>query len=73
MTDDRSRDHEGHAVHQPPPPRTGLKRWTGPGWLRVLWMTPLFGFIGLGDRLRDPLGRPLGPDLVGVPLVTVGD
>ncbi|HEY7561822.1 MAG TPA: hypothetical protein VH650_06580, partial [Gaiellaceae bacterium] len=35
--------HEAeHAVaHAPPPPRTGLRRLTGPGWLRALWMMPL--------------------------------
>jgi cytochrome c oxidase subunit I len=32
-------------VHAPPPRRTGIGRWTGPGWLRVLWVLPLaFGF-----------------------------
>jgi cytochrome c oxidase subunit 1 len=36
-----------HAETQAPPPR-GLKRWTGPGWLRALWMTPLFFGIGFG-------------------------
>ena len=40
--------HDGH--HGPPPPRTGWRRWTGPGWLRVLWMTPL-------DRLHRPRHR----------------
>jgi cytochrome c oxidase subunit I len=25
----------------PPPPRTGFRRVTGPGWLRVLWLVPL--------------------------------
>ena len=35
--------HEHHAA---PPPRTGIHRWTGPGWLRVLWVTPIF--IGIG-------------------------
>jgi cytochrome c oxidase subunit 1 len=34
--------HEAeHAVAGPPPPRTGFRRVTGPGWLRVLWMVPL--------------------------------
>ena len=34
--------HEAeHAVAHAPPPRRGLRRLTGPGWLRVLWMTPL--------------------------------
>jgi cytochrome c oxidase subunit 1 len=34
--------HEAeHAVAHAPPPRTGLRRLTGPGWLRALWITPL--------------------------------
>jgi cytochrome c oxidase subunit I len=33
--------------HAPPaPPRTGWRRVLGPGWLRVIWMTPLFFGIG---------------------------
>jgi len=37
--------HEAHdaergAAHAPPP-RKGLRRLTGPGWLRVLWFVPL--------------------------------
>src|SRR4051812_16874134 len=38
--------HDGH--HGPPPRRTGIRRFTGPGWWRVLWLTPLFGFAVLG-------------------------
>jgi cytochrome c oxidase subunit 1 len=30
----------------PPPPRTGLRRLTGPGWLRVLWTMPLGWVLG---------------------------
>ena len=30
------------------PPPTGLRRFTAPGWLRVLWMMPLFWGIGAG-------------------------
>ncbi|MEI8104547.1 MAG: cbb3-type cytochrome c oxidase subunit I [Actinomycetes bacterium] len=40
--------HDTHAHHAPAPPRTGIHRWTGPGWLRALWVTPLFGFACLG-------------------------
>jgi len=36
-----------HSVHHAPPPRTGLHRWTAPGWLRVLWVTPIFFGIGI--------------------------
>ncbi|HEY5296118.1 MAG TPA: cbb3-type cytochrome c oxidase subunit I, partial [Gaiellaceae bacterium] len=38
-----------HDHHVAPPARTGLRRLTSPGWLRVLWVTPLF--IGLGFAL----------------------
>ena len=30
-----------HAPVQPPPPRRGLRRLTGPGWLRALWLMPI--------------------------------
>jgi cytochrome c oxidase subunit I len=33
--------HEAGKAHGPPPPRKGLRRLTGPGWLRVLWFVPL--------------------------------
>jgi cytochrome c oxidase subunit 1 len=33
--------HEEHPVAAPPPRRTGLRRLTGAGWLRALWLTPL--------------------------------
>ena len=36
--------HETHAA----PPRAGWRRLTSPGWLRVLWVTPLFIGIGFG-------------------------
>src|SRR5207342_256561 len=35
-----------HTHHDAPPPPTGIHRWTAPGWLRVLWVTPIF--IGIG-------------------------
>ncbi len=34
-----------HGVYVPP---SGWHRWTYPGWLRVIWATPLFGALGLG-------------------------
>jgi cytochrome c oxidase subunit 1 len=37
-----------HEHHAPAPPRRGLRRWTGPGYLRALWLTPLFWGIGFG-------------------------
>ncbi|HET6697277.1 MAG TPA: cytochrome c oxidase subunit I [Gaiellaceae bacterium] len=34
--------HAEHTTaHAPPPPRRGMRRLTGPGWLRVLWTMPL--------------------------------
>jgi cytochrome c oxidase subunit 1 len=38
--------HEAHEAehvptHGPPPPRKGMRRLTGPGWLRVLWFVPI--------------------------------
>ena len=43
--------HDHHTVldHHVARARTGLRRWTGPGWLRVLWVTPIF--FGLGIAL----------------------
>ena len=37
-----------HDTHAAPPP-TGFRRLTAPGWLRVLWVTPIF--IGIGFAL----------------------
>jgi cytochrome c oxidase subunit 1 len=36
-----AREAEPEVVHGPPPPRKGLRRLTGPGWLRVLWFMPI--------------------------------
>jgi cytochrome c oxidase subunit I len=38
---------EAHG-HTPPPRRTGARRFTGPGWLRVLWTTPLAFLLATG-------------------------
>ena len=46
MTDVAHDTHEENGHHGAPPARTGLKRWTAPGWYRVLWCTPLFAGIG---------------------------
>src|SRR3954470_19909769 len=66
--------HDTH--HAPAPSPRGLRRWTAPGWLRVLWVTPLFGAFGLGlvCLLRwlagwDPVWY--APPLVTVELVTI--
>src|SRR5437773_796555 len=38
----------GHEDHAPKPPPTGWHRFTYPGWLRIAWFMPLFGFFWLG-------------------------
>ena len=39
---------EHHPAPAEPPPRRGLRRLTGPGWLRILWTMPLgFGLATL--------------------------
>ena len=47
MTDVAHTPHEAQP-HAPAPPRRGLKRLTGPGFLRAAWMTPLFWAFGTG-------------------------
>ena len=47
MTDVAHAAPEAHH-HAPAPPRRGIKRLTGPGFLRAAWMTPLFWAIGTG-------------------------
>jgi cytochrome c oxidase subunit 1 len=61
--------HDGH--HGPPPPRTGWRRWTGPGWLRVIWMTPLIGFIGIGITCAIRWAADWAPVWYAPPLITV--
>ncbi len=41
-------DTAAHGHHAPAPPRRGLERLTGPGYLRALWLTALFWGIGFG-------------------------
>jgi cytochrome c oxidase subunit 1 len=53
------REHEAPVVHAPPP-RRGIRRVTGPGWLRVLWALPL-GF-GLATALVIGARAALGFD-----------
>ncbi len=42
--------HAPHAPahHAPAPPRRGLRRATGPGYLRALWLAPLIWGVGFG-------------------------
>src|SRR5947199_1797566 len=67
--------HQEHHDHAAPPARAGFHRLTGPGWLRVLWVTPLFFGLGLGLPVLirwlahwDPVWK--GSVLVSVELVT---
>jgi cytochrome c oxidase subunit I len=39
---------ERHPHAGPARPPSGWRRLTAPGWLRVLWMTPLFALLGIG-------------------------
>jgi cytochrome c oxidase subunit 1 len=45
-------EHGEHGLHggrhEPPAPPTGWRRLTAPGWLRVLWLSPLFAALALG-------------------------
>ena len=43
---DQTEEHEAPAA--PRPRRTGLWRLLAPGWLRAIWMTALFGALGVG-------------------------
>ena len=63
-------DH--HHVHVPPPRSGGpLRRFTRPGWLRVLWTTPLFFGIGVGLVTLIRWLAHWHPIWKGVPIVTV--
>jgi cytochrome c oxidase subunit 1 len=69
-------EHEGHGVvahdhHAPPPPPTGWRRLTAPGWLRVLWMTPLFAAIGFGLVVGIRALAGWDPILLWPPIITV--
>ena len=48
MTQVQTNGHDVHAEHAPKPPPRGLRRFTAPGFLRALWMAPLFWGIGAG-------------------------
>ena len=51
--------HNGHHMtHAAPPRRGGWHRLLEPGWLRVLWVTPIFFGLGvvLGPLFRAAIG-----------------
>ena len=68
-------EHEGHGLahdhHAPPPPPRGWRRLTAPGWLRVLWMTPLFAAIGFGLVVGIRALAGWDPILLWPPIITV--
>jgi cytochrome c oxidase subunit 1 len=61
----------GHDDHAPKPPPTGWHRFTAPGWLRVLWFTPLFGFFWLGFTCLIRWAAHWDPIWAAAPILTV--
>ena len=64
-------EHADHGHHGPPPPPTGIHRFTRPGWWRAAWTTPLVGFLGLGLVCLIRWAAHWHPIWKSVPLVTV--
>ena len=62
-----------HDHHHAPSSPSGIRKFTAPGWYRVLWTTPLVGLIGLGivGLIRSAAGWD--PVWKSGPLATVGD
>ena len=57
--------------HHTAPPVTGFRRLTAPGWLRVLWVTPIGFGIGIGLPCLIRWLVSWGPVWKGSVLVTV--
>src|ERR1700742_2826258 len=75
MTEHLAHAHEepqAHAHAAPKPPPAGIHRWTAPGWLRIIWVTPLVGFAGLGLVCLIRWAAHWHPVWSGQPLTTVG-
>ena len=66
MTDVAHTDH-----HEAPPKPQGWHRMTAPGWLRVLWVVPVFFGIGLGIVLLIRWGAGWHPYWKGTVIATV--
>src|SRR5215470_15752205 len=62
--------HNGH--YAPPPPPTGIHRFTAPGWWRALWVTPLFGFFWIGVACLIRWAAHWDPIWLAAPILTVG-
>jgi cytochrome c oxidase subunit 1 len=67
---DEAHPHGGHQGAPPPPPRTGLRRLTAPGWLRVAWVTPLAFALGTGLVAGARAALGFDPLLAGQPWLT---
>ena len=61
-----------HDHHHAPASPSGLRKLTAPGWYRVLWTTPLVGFIGLGIVGLIRWAADWDPIWKSGPLATVG-
>ncbi|HZO98168.1 MAG TPA: cbb3-type cytochrome c oxidase subunit I, partial [Gaiellaceae bacterium] len=57
--------------HRPTPPVTGFRRLTAPGWLRVLWVTPIFFGIGIAIPVLLRWGVSWNPIWKGTVITTV--
>jgi cytochrome c oxidase subunit 1 len=64
------REHERPPAAGRPSRPTGRRRWTGPGWLRVLWLTPLSFLLGTGLVAGARAGFGWEPLLAGQPWIT---
>ena len=60
-----------HSHYAPPPAARGIHRFTGPGWWRAAWTTPLVGFAGLGLVCLIRWAAHWDPIWKSTPLVTV--
>ncbi len=66
MTDIAHTEH-----HEAPAKPQGWHRWTAPGWLRVLWVVPIFFGIGIGIVLLIRWGAGWQPYWKGTVIATV--
>nr|MBA2537801.1 hypothetical protein [Actinomycetota bacterium] len=64
-------ERHDHAPPAGPPVRpSGWRRWTAPGWLRVLWLTPLSFLLATGLVAGARAGLGYEPLLAGAPWIT---
>src|SRR6478609_1962393 len=60
-----------HDQHAAPPAPTGIRRLTAPGWLRVLWVTPIFIGIGMALPVLVRWAADWGPIWKGQVIITI--